>query len=57
MRQMRNKAFLGGGKRLMDIFDKYDFSEDRLSPRYNDRERMGNYDLIQHYDGVSTADR
>ena len=41
----------------MDIFDKYDFSEDRLSPRYNDRERRGTDELIQYYDGVSTSDR
>lgn len=41
----------------MDIYDKYDFTEDRLSPRYEDRERMGNYELIQHYDGIPPIDR
>ncbi len=40
----------------MDIYDKYDFTEDRMSPRHEERERMGKYDVIQYYDGISRAD-
>ena len=40
----------------MDIFDKYDFAEDRLSPRHEERERKGTYELIQYYDGIPQLD-
>lgn len=41
----------------MDIFDKYDFTEDRLYPRNEDRERNGNNELIQYYDGIPQLDK
>lgn len=40
----------------MDLYDKYDFTEDRLTPRHEERERKGTNELIQYYDGISETD-
>ncbi len=42
----------------MDIFDKYDFTEDRLTPKYNDRERKDySCEFIQYINGLPQADK
>lgn len=40
----------------MDIYDRMDFAQDRLTPREERQERKKDNELIHHYEGISASD-